>query len=229
MDSSIQQINQAAFDQFSPAINATAPAPVPRIEQIRSALEDIIHSNNFGVLTRYPNDIEICLRRIAAYDEGSFAICIGDCHIHEAILGIHKEQNDLVNCLTNLSNTDQFFQLTLKMQNQFSLKKFTAVEFRKLDKTHIPYTAEKAGPLDFRLLLNNKPIVSVQISYRSVSEGGGNYKKVFTCRFSPCQDVRLRDIDRRAASFWAHREIACFLGSLFYTADNDIWSDAWNG
>ena len=189
-----------------------------RANRIDAAMEKIISDNGFGVTQRYPKDRVLDLEIIRSVENSAAQIgwCVGDSHTHIVILGVHPENNEMVDCFTKLSSTDKFYRLSLTGSEDFKLTEVSRAEFSALKSTPIAYSKRAAlDQLDFAFFKHDKPIANVNI--RST---GTFANRQFEVTFEPLEYMTA--IDKRAAEAWANKTICAHIHSLWFS-----WELVW--
>lgn len=189
-----------------------------RVTSIIDAMKSIIAIHGLELMQRYPNDLLVHDRRILENLDNTtctIAWCVGHSHTHMSVMGIHPEENDMVNCYANLGSTDKYYKVVLSGKEDYKLTEMERSEFLKLASIRIPYSM-KGSNWDFNLLKDQVSIARV-----SVEVAGPYMARIFNISYQPV--VSLTDIDRRAVEKWAYKCIANQTGTLFCKVGTETW------
>lgn len=189
-----------------------------RTSRLISAMQEVIKSHGLELMQRYPNDLLVHDRYTLEGLEGatcSIAWCVGHCHTHMVVLGMHPEENSMIECFQNLSSDDKFYKIILQGSEDFKLVELTKENFSVLKSIRVAYE-KKGGKLEFVILKDGKPMFNVFIKQQGTFE-----TRKFNISYQPLTSVTA--FDKRAAEQWAYKSIASYIGTLFYTLGETVW------
>lgn len=185
-----------------------------RTHVIHQWMKQVIEANNFQVARIYPGDLALDIETISALDQANvqLAWCVGDTHTHMAVLGIHPDDNAMVESFARLNSSDKLFKISLYGTEDFRVTCLNTEQFSKLSGTPIPYSKSmRAGNSCFDLLKHDRPIARIDIELEGDFE---NRRYKATIR----PTVKLNCADTYAARSWAQREMQHIAQSLFFVS-----------
>lgn len=180
----------------------------------------IIKKHNLELMSRYPNDLLVHDRAFLekmALPGTKIAWMVGDSHSHIVALGIEKEQNEMVNCLTNLGNNDKFYLLTIHSINGFSFSEMNRDEFNALANTPLIYTTSSTDISSFWLMRDR-----VKLGFISVESIGNMQEPKMRGEVTPIEGIST--MDNAALDFWVGHAITKTAGSLFVKSET-VWKE----
>lgn len=148
------------------------------VDNIITAMLAEIEKHGLELMQRYPDDLQRHDRRVLSRNAvagGKLAWVVGHSHTHLAVLGVHPDQNEHTNWLTNLANADRFYVLDISSTGtSFTLQELSRESFRTLAHTSIPYS--RIGGADAFWLYKNKTRVGTcHIEFRGIVNGRRSY------------------------------------------------------
>lgn len=168
-----------------------------------------IKKHGLELMSRYPNDLLVHDRRMlemAAFPGARIAWMVGDSHTHLVRLGIHTAENEMVTYLTNLSERDRFYLLTVT-QNGCDLKELTRKEFNSLATSNPVAYSRKGTAESFTLYRKDEEVGQV------VVRSTGTY-------MAPRYEVEVvklshRKSDEIALHIWSEKAVVAIAHTLF--------------
>lgn len=131
---------------------------------------------------------------------------IGDNHSHMQVLGIHQNDNEMVDAYLRMSSSDHFYELTVR-EHDFKLKELSRDGFSNLKRTAIPYRFE--GAPQSGVLFNGKD----EIGRIVIMAEGSLQERVYVIRKQPARGICKKD--QVALGLWAERCAIKVAGTLF--------------
>lgn len=147
--------------------------------------------------------------------------CVGDSHTHIVILGLHPDENDVIDYLSKLSRNDKLYKIVLTGKEDFKLTQLDNSQFLELKLTKVPFS-KQGDALNFRLFKDQKPIFDIAITVT-----GGYQTRKFSIEYQPLTTTSLV-FDKVAAEYWAFNSIKTYTNSLFYSVKEQVWLPALN-
>lgn len=123
------------------------------VENIIAKMLELVKNNELELMEHYPNDLLVHDRAVLealAVPGAKIAWMVGHSHTHMFPLGIHPEKNISVTWVTNLSNDDRFYLITVGQQDA-TFKELDRKGFEALQHTPIHYSKEGSYEEDFWL------------------------------------------------------------------------------
>lgn len=196
----------------------TTTGVTSRASRLIEGMQGIIKHHGLELMQRYPDDLLVHDRRILESLENSscsIGWCVGHGHTHMVILGVHPEENSMVDCFLNLASDDKFYKIILQGKEDFKLQEVSRANFEALKSIRVPFT-KKGTHLEFTLFKDANPMVNVHIR----QDGTFETRKFFVS-FQPLVDVT--EFDQKSAELWAYKSIASYTGTLFYALGESTW------
>lgn len=187
-------------------------APQHLVDSILQSMHNEIERHGLKVLAHYPDDLLVHDRAIlarAAVSGAKIAWMVGHSHTHIVQLGLHSKENELVDCLTNLSSEDRFY--LVRVGAAFTITELDRADFANLERTPVPYCREGIAT-NFRLNRGNR-----LVGHCTATHIGDWQKPVYQAKIAPCGDAS--DLDVAALQLWSERGIVEAAGTLFVQSE----------
>lgn len=184
-----------------------------QVNNIITALEDVIAKHQLELLQRYPDDLRVHDRHSLekfAHAGASIAWMVGHSHTHIVILGIHPNENELVGYLTHLANDDRFYLISVA-RDDFTLKEITREAFAELNRTPVPYRRE--GTADSFWLFNGDR----RIGHCAITRNSG-----YEATLTPVAGAS--ELEKGAMLIWSEKACVELAHSLFFQS-TVTWAD----
>lgn len=183
------------------------------VENIIAAMLKEVEKHHLELMRRYPLDLikhDKCKLENLIAPGAKIAWMVGDAHTHMIFLGIHKTENDMIRCLTNLCNNDKFYVLDIKSlaDDGFNLKELTKEKFTLLANTPIHYSASGFDKYSMSVMDGKDLIGGFEIAVE-----GGWEERIFNCTVRPKEN--LNKLQSTALKVWASYGVNNASGTLF--------------
>jgi hypothetical protein len=173
------------------------------------SMKTLVHAHKFELLDRYPSDLLVHDRNMLdelAAPGMRFAWVLGHAHTHLVTLGLHVEENTLVDCFTNLSSTDKFFVIHIHNGGGFSIDEISRDSFKLLRHARVPYSAI-GDDLNFTLYREKR------VGYVSIKRTGPFGYVRYEVSITPYATATAADL--AALKIWASHRVRAAAGTLF--------------
>lgn len=179
------------------------------VESILAKMQSEIKKYGLNILNTYPDDLLRHDRNILqqfALDGASIAWVVGHHHTHLVHLGLHPDENIMVNFLTALSSDDRFY--LIKISNSIpAVQEVTRSTFSAFANTPIPY-AQIGTTSSFAIFKGDTKVGTVEIKQKGSYDKQAYLIEMIAESTSTC-------LDHFALQIWAGRAAVELSGSLF--------------
>jgi len=175
------------------------------------SMQDVIAKHNLELMKTYPNDLLVHDRAFLiemAVPGALIGWVVGDTHTHMVNLGVSQEENEMVYCLTRLSNRDRFYSIKIESGFKAAFKEYSRESFDTLASTKIDYSMSVRDFSDFSLLRHGN-----LIGHISVDTEGPYQDRVVVSHVIPHEGITARD--KTALSHWSTVASNKIAGTLF--------------
>jgi len=176
------------------------------------AMTTLVHVHNFDLLKRYPSDLLVHDRNMLgefACPGTRFAWVLGHAHTHLVTLGLHPDENNLVDCFTSLCSSDRFFVIHVRSGSTFNIEEVTREEFRLLKHTRVPYSVV-GSTTEFTLCRESR------VGHASIKRTGAIGNVEYQVALTPYAGATAADI--AALKLWASHRVRTAAGTFFVNA-----------
>lgn len=191
------------------------------VASIIQSMQDIIVKHGLALMQHYPNDLLVHDRAnlmTMAFPGAQIAWVVGDMHTHIVNLGLSRNENEMVGCLTNMSGGDKFYLIKISSEQRAKFAELSRDDFEKLASTPVRYSMSCGDYSDFWLMSGKSAIGHISVDVT------GNYQeRVFHGKVRPFEGIT--ELDKVALHHWVGQAIIKTAGTLFVHSDT-VWDEA---